>query len=137
MFRMLLMALALAGMVAVTPANASGPDPLFVNLTTDESHRATMALTFSKSMLDRGHPITIWLNDKGVLLASKQRSGSFAEQQKALAELLAKGATIIVCPFCAKHYGVPEEDFIAGARLGNPELTGGLLFKDDTQTLTW
>ena len=28
-------------------------------------------------------------------------------------------------------------DFIEGAKVGNPDLTGGLLFKDDTKTLTW
>ncbi|MFO1155385.1 MAG: DsrE family protein [Rhodospirillales bacterium] len=126
----------IAAFAATSPASADDGS-LFVNLTTDEAHRVDMATKFSASMLERGHPLVIWLNDKGVLLASKQHASKFAEQQKALAELIGKGATLIVCPFCMKHYGVAESDLINGAKLGNPELTGGLLFKDGTRTLTW
>lgn len=137
MLRKLFLALAVFGILAAAPAVADTQGSLFVNLTTEEGHRASMAVMFSKSMMERGHPVTIWLNDRGVFLASKQNAGKFGEQQKLLAELIAKGATVIVCPFCAQHYGVKEADFIDGARLGNPDLTGGLLFKDDTRTLTW
>ncbi|MFO1127418.1 MAG: DsrE family protein [Rhodospirillales bacterium] len=129
-----MMAVALA---AATPAMADTDDPLFINLTTDQDHRADMALGFSKAMLERGHPVTIWLNDSGVLLASTEQSGRLADQQKALAELMAKGATVIVCPACLKHYGVADGGLIAGTKLGNPDLTGGLLFKDDTKVLSW
>lgn len=83
-----MMAVALA---AATPAMADTDDPLFINLTTDQDHRADMALGFSKAMLERGHPVTIWLNDSGVLLASTEQSGRLADQQKALAELMARG----------------------------------------------
>lgn len=137
MLRKLFLAIAFFGILTSVPAAAATHDPLFVNLTTDEGHRASMAVMFSRSMLERGHPVTIWLNDRGVFLASKKSTGTFGEQQKALAELMAKGAVVIVCPFCAKHYGVMEADFIDGAKLGNPDLTGGLLFKDGTTTLTW
>ena len=67
-----------------TPAFAGDTDPLFVNLTTDDSHRATMAITLGKSQLERGHPLTIFLNDKGVLIGSKTNSAKFAGHQKAL-----------------------------------------------------
>ncbi|MBL8667740.1 MAG: DsrE family protein [Rhodospirillales bacterium] len=138
MIRNLVAALALiAAFAATSPSSADDHGLLFVSLTTDEVHRVDMATKFSASTLERGHPLAIWLNDKGVLLASKQNASKFAEQQKALAELIGKGATLIVCPFCMKHYGVAESDLIEGAKLGNPELTGGLLFKDDTRTLTW
>jgi hypothetical protein len=36
-----------------------------------------------------------------------------------------------------KHYGVKAADLLPGLKVGNPELTGSLLFKDDTRTLTW
>jgi hypothetical protein len=36
-----------------------------------------------------------------------------------------------------KHYGVADTDLIEGAKVGNPDLTSSLLFKDDSQTLTW
>jgi sulfur relay (sulfurtransferase) complex TusBCD TusD component (DsrE family) len=138
MLRLLLAALLVVSAVSVTvPASASNDDPLFVNLISDEGHRVTMALTFSKGQQERGHPITVWLNDKAVLVASKKEQATYAAQQAMLAELMAKGAQVIICPLCMKHYGVSETDLIDGTKVGNPELTGNALFRDDTQTLTW
>jgi sulfur relay (sulfurtransferase) complex TusBCD TusD component (DsrE family) len=120
-----------------TPALAGDTDPLFVNLTTDDPHRANMGITFGKNQLDRGHPLTIFLNDKGVFIGSRANSGKFADHQKALGELMSKGATVLICPLCMKHYGVKEADLLQGLKVGNPELTGGALFKDNTKALTW
>jgi len=119
------------------PALAGDADPLFVNLTTSEPHRAKMALTFSAAQLERGHPLTIFLNDKGVMLASRAYATKFADHQKALADAMAKGATVIVCPMCMKAYKVKEADLVTGVQLGKTELTGGALFKEGTRTLTW
>jgi sulfur relay (sulfurtransferase) complex TusBCD TusD component (DsrE family) len=118
-------------------ALAGNTDPLFVNLTTDDSHRANMALTFGKGQLELGHPLTIFLNDKGVRIGSKANVATFSNHQKTLAELISKGATVLMCPMCMKHYGVKETDLLSGIRVGNPELTGGALFKDNAKTLTW
>lgn len=140
MLRRWLAAAAVCGVLAAAapfPALADNDDPLFINLTTAETHRADMAIGFSRAMLQRGHPLTIWLNDQGVLLAAKEQAGKYAEQQKLLGELIAGGAVVIVCPSCLQHYGVKATDLISGAQLGNPDLTGSLLFKDDTQTLSW
>lgn len=133
----LFFALALIVGSITTPAFAGDTDPLFVNLTTDDSHSANMAITFAKSQFERGHPLTIWLNDKGVFIGSKAKAAKFADHQKMLAELLNKGAVVISCPMCMKHYGVKEADLLPGIKVGNPELTGGALFKDNTKTLTW
>lgn len=133
----LLLALALCIGAIATPAFAGDADPLFVNLTSDDPHRANMAIAFSGNQHERGHPLTIFLNDKGVLIGSKANSAKFADHQKALAELMSKGAAVIVCPMCMKHYGVKESDLLPGLKVGKPELTGGALFKDNTKTLTW
>jgi len=133
----LLLAVALIMGCLSTSTLAGSTDPLFVNLTTDDSHRANMAITFGKGQLELGHPLTIFLNDKGVLIGSKANSAKFANHQKALGELMSKGATVLMCPMCMKHYGVKEADLLSGIRVGNPELTGGALFKDNTKTLTW
>lgn len=137
MFRKLFLALALIGVLAAVPAVAEGPGSLFVNLTSDESHRSNMAITFSTNQLKRGHPVTIFLNDRGVFLASKVNADKFGKQQQAMADLMAQGAVVIICPFCAKHYGIEETDFIEGVKVGNPELTGSYLFKEDAKTMTW
>lgn len=123
--------------IAVAPAMAGPNDPLFVNLTSDDAHRVAMALNFSANQQKRGHPVTIFFNDRAVHVASKANAGKFAEQQKAVSDLVAAGATMLVCPMCSKHYGVAEADFLPGLKLGNPELTGSALFTDNTKTLTW
>lgn len=118
-------------------AHAGDADPLFSNVTTDDAHRANMALTFSKAQFERKHPLTIFLNDRGVFIASRAYSERFKHHQEVLEALAKDGATIIVCPMCMKHYGVKKEDLIEGAKVGNPDLTGPALFKDGTKTLTW
>ncbi len=121
----------------VHPAIAADTDGLFVNMTTDGSHRSRMALTFSQNQLQRKHPVTIFLNDRGVLIASKTNTKKFKALQDQLRALMKEGATVLVCPMCMKHYGVKETDLIEGLKVGNPELVGSALFKDGTRTLTW
>jgi len=118
-------------------AFAGGNDPLFINLTSDEPHRALMAIMFSKGQLKRGHPVTVFLNDKGVLVASKANADNYKEQQAGLAELLAQGATVIICPMCMTQYGVEDSGLLEGIQLGSPDVTGTALFKDNTKALTW
>jgi len=132
---LLTVALILSNIAA--PAFAGSTDPLFVNLTTDDAHRASMGISFGKNQLERGHPLTIFLNDKGVFIASKANAAMFREQQKMLGEVMSKGGMVLICPMCMKHYGVKESDLLPGLKVGNPELTGSALFKDNTQTLTW
>lgn len=38
---------------------------------------------------------------------------------------------------CMKHYDVKESDLLDGVKVGNPQLTGGALFRDNTKTLSW
>jgi sulfur relay (sulfurtransferase) complex TusBCD TusD component (DsrE family) len=134
---MLLASLVLLASAFARPSFAGDTDPLFVNITTNDVHRARMAITFGTAQMERGHPLTIFLNDRGVLIGSRANSATFAEHQKALAEAMAKGAVVIVCPMCMKHYGVKPADLLPGAEVGKPELTGGALFKEGTRTLSW
>lgn len=133
----LLLAFALCMGAIATPALAGDTDPLFVNLTSDDPHRANMAITFGGNQHERGHTLTVFLNDKGVLIGSKANADKFSEHQKKLSELMIKGATVLICSMCMKHYGVTEADLLPVLKVGNPELTGGALFKDNTKTLTW
>jgi predicted peroxiredoxin len=119
------------------PASAGSSDPLFLNMTADEAHRALMALMFSRNQQARGHAVTVFLNDRGVLVGSKTNAEKYREQQQIIADVLKKGGTVLICPMCMAHYGVAEADLLPGIKVGNPELTGEALFKDKTQTLTW
>jgi predicted peroxiredoxin len=120
-----------------SPARAGDSDPLFINLTTDDGHRSGMALTFGGNQLKRGHALTVFLNDKGVLLGAKANAEKYPTQQKMIGELLAAGATILVCPMCLKQNAIAETDLLAGLRPSNPELISAQLFKDGGKTLTW
>jgi len=124
-------------MMGTVSSHAGPTDPLFINLTTDEGHRITMALSFGTAQMKRGHPLTVFMNDKAVLAASKANAGKYAEQQKSIATLLETGTNILVCSMCMKHYGVNEADLLPGLKIGNPELTGNALFADNTKTMTW
>jgi sulfur relay (sulfurtransferase) complex TusBCD TusD component (DsrE family) len=132
---LLLLAATLA--FAVPPAIAAPNDPLFINLTTDDPHRANMAITFGRNQLERGHPLTVFLNDRGVFVGTRAEAAKFGEHQKALSDLMAKGAVVLICPMCSKHYGIKDAEVLPGIKVGSPELTGGALFRDNTRALTW
>jgi sulfur relay (sulfurtransferase) complex TusBCD TusD component (DsrE family) len=112
-------------------------DPLFINLSSDETQRSTMAITFGKHHLDSGHPLTIFLNDKAVILGVKAGSSKHGEQQQALNEVITSGALVIMCPICLKQAGYTEADLISGVKMGGPKITGDALFKDGTKTMSW
>jgi sulfur relay (sulfurtransferase) complex TusBCD TusD component (DsrE family) len=138
-------ALVVLGSVLVGCASAPGgaastdgkADPLFINMTTDDSHRANMALSFGMKQLDLGHPLTVFLNDKGVFVGSTANADKYAEQQKTLAALMQKGAVVYSCPMCMEHYGINEADLVPGIKVSAPESIGEALFKANTRTLGW
>jgi predicted peroxiredoxin len=138
LIKQLLLALPLIIGSAVMPAALAGDtDPLFINLTTDNTPRVDHALHFGNVHFSKGHPLTIFLNGNGVLLATKKHAAKYAKEQKTLAELMDKGAVVIICQYCMKQFGVKESDLLPGFKVGNPELTGATLFRDDTKTISW
>jgi sulfur relay (sulfurtransferase) complex TusBCD TusD component (DsrE family) len=131
---------ALVGCVPVSTVTApeSGKDAaLFINLTSDDPHRVNMALSFGTKQLELGHPVTIFLNDKGVYVGSNANASKFTEQQTTIAALLEKGAVVFICPMCMEHYGIRQADLIPGLKVSNPDAIGEYLFKPNTQALTW
>lgn len=118
-------------------ASAGDADPLFINMTSDDGHRATMAIAFGSKQHVKGHAMTMFLNDKGVLVGSKAHAKKYGDQQKDLLDAMSKGATVIICPMCMKKYKVTEADLLPGIKIGSPDVTGAALFKDNTKTLTW
>ena len=131
--------IALLVFVALPTATfADADDPLFVNLTTDETHRARMALVFASRQQQLGRPIVVFLNDRGVLLGSTTNSDKVKEHQQVQATMIDQGGDVLVCPMCMEHYGVDKADLRPGLKLSNPKIVGGALFDDDdTKTLSW
>lgn len=136
-FRTFFSVLALFIGITAAPVRAGDTDPLFINLASDEPHRANMAMTFGLHQHENGHPLTIFLNDKAVLIGARSQADKFAAQQKMLDELMKKGAVVLVCPTCMKHYGVAEADLLPGLQVSNRKLSGDALFRDNTRSMTW
>ncbi|MCB1546989.1 MAG: DsrE family protein [Hyphomicrobiaceae bacterium] len=126
----------LAILVTALPARAAERGALFVNLTSDDAHRARMALVFSQKQQERGHSITIFLNDRAVRVGDRTKR-KFKEHQSYIAAILKKGGTVLICPMCMKHYRVGRAALVDGLKVGSPELTGAALFAAGTKTLTW
>jgi sulfur relay (sulfurtransferase) complex TusBCD TusD component (DsrE family) len=128
----------IAVLTALSLSTFAGPnDPLFINLSTDDLNRASMAITFGKHHSASGHPLTIFLNDRAVMMGLKAGSTKFAEQQQALAEVISSGALVIMCPICLKQAGFTEADLMNGVKMGGPKMTGEALFRDGTKTMSW
>jgi sulfur relay (sulfurtransferase) complex TusBCD TusD component (DsrE family) len=136
--RRCLLAMALIlGAVAAPLALAGETDPLFINLSTDEPHRVGMALNFGQHQHENGHPLTVYLSDRGVLLGAKAHAGKYAAQQNLLEALMKQGAVVLVCPPCMKHHGVAEADLLPGLQVSNRKLAGEALFGGNTRALSW
>ncbi len=110
---------------------------LFINLTSDDVSRVKMALHFGMKQLLFGHSVVIFFNDKAVMAGSKSNSEQFADQQKAMTNLIGKGAILYICPMGMKNYGIQETDLIPGLQMGNAELINQSLMKPNTQSLSW
>jgi predicted peroxiredoxin len=131
---LVVLAIVLAGLVHVASAGSS--DPLFVNLSTDDNHRANMAIALSKEMLKHGHPVTIYMNSQAVQIANKNNT-RYAMQQKKLAEFINKGGTVLVCPVCEKYLHINQADLIPGVQLSNAKAVDQALFRENTKALSW
>jgi predicted peroxiredoxin len=115
---------------------------LFVNLTTSQTATAGHAMHFASNMLERGHPVTFFLNNDAVVYATKNApdetwGDSGKTVREMLADTMAGGAKVIVCRICIKMQGIGQQDFIEGAMLGNPELVSEYLFDPSYQVISW
>jgi predicted peroxiredoxin len=127
----------LIGLLGPATASAGATDPLFINMTSSDSLRSTMAIAFGITQQAKGHPLTIFLNDGGVLVASKAHAKKYSREQRDLTEAMKAGATILVCPICLLHFKVKEADLLPGIQLGKPDAIGAALFLDNSKALTW
>lgn len=129
-FCLLLPLTAAATASAAAPGPAPGtcsPDELFMNLTSDDTWRAGMALSFAMKNLESGYPVTVFLNVEGVRIAlreSRYRHDTYSftglTSLEALMEFIAQGGRVIVCPGCLDRSGFKPEELIPGVYLGGP-----------------
>ena len=127
----------LSGVVSGPVQAAEESGPLFLNMTSDEPHRAAMAIGYGRNQLGRGHALTLFLNDRGVMIASQAKAGEFAEQQAMIRDIMAKGGVVLACPTCMKRYGVAAADLMPGVGQSTPDMTGAALFAPGARALSW
>jgi len=115
---------------------------IFYNLTTDEAWAAGMALGQANKALEGGYDVVIFLNVRGVLLASKSfksdiSPASGVSLQEMLKAAMKKGAKAIICPMCMNKVGLTEEDLIDGIVKGGPDVTFKAMTADDTVVISY
>jgi sulfur relay (sulfurtransferase) complex TusBCD TusD component (DsrE family) len=92
---------------------------LLINLTSYTTEESRKAIDYAKTELEQGWPVVIFLNHRGVLAAAKGNAETYKEQQRNLAELMKRGATVLVCPDCMKRYGVDATSLLAGVQIAD------------------
>lgn len=119
------------GMYVLATGNAIAADEdrrLFVNLTSDEINRATMAIEFSTRVLtEMNIPVTIHLTVEGTRIADRnipEKTNANGESLKGLlSQFMDSGGVVYVCGMCMKNVGgIKENELIEGVKL-----QGGML----------
>ena len=122
--------------------SAEEKNPLFVNLTTDETWAAGMAIHFAEKAIERGHKVTIFLNVSAVHLADISIiHGTHGPKNKTVQELISgiqkKGAQIIVCGGCMKKAGIMKNQLLDGVVVGNADVVFPAVFEGNTKVMSW
>lgn len=115
---------------------ALAADPLFVNLTSDDGHRAHMAIAFSQATLEAGHPVTLFLNVDAVKIAAT-KARKQQHNREMLEKFMKSGGKVLACPHCVEHAKLKAADLIEGVQIGKPEMTQEALFAPGARTLSW
>jgi sulfur relay (sulfurtransferase) complex TusBCD TusD component (DsrE family) len=98
---------------------ASDKTLLLINLTSYTTEDSRRAIDYAKDALEQGRPVVVFLNDRGVLAASKSNADTYEEQQRNLTDLMKRGGIVLVCPDCMKLYGVNPSSLLAGVQIAD------------------
>jgi hypothetical protein len=84
--------------ISAAPASASDADPLLIKVINDDPTGCTER-SISRVAAQAGHPVTVWITDRAVRIASKERAGNLGEQQHMFNELLKQrlGSSCALC----------------------------------------
>ncbi len=127
------------GGLALRDAQAAADDKpvLLINLTSgkEDLHAVTMGLQLAGHGLAAERDVVLFMNVRASELARKDLTPSliFSDNppvKQMLADLMAKGVHVYVCPACAKAIGVTEADIVPGAKMATRELLFGKLGPD-------
>jgi predicted peroxiredoxin len=140
--RRVVLALVLLSVAVVVPVSAEDQKTIFYNVTTDEAWSAGMALGQANKALEAGYQVVIFLNVRGVFIASKTfvtdtNGASGQSMQEMLKAAMAKGAQAIICPMCLGKAGMTMNDVIEGVVKGGPDVTMKAMTADNTVVISY
>jgi hypothetical protein len=107
-----------------------GPDPANqTSYTETDLWEINLAVGLANRSLAAHRPTTLFLDVHGPALARKDLSPTLHFQSEApirtqLADFVAKGGTVMICPLCAQVMGVAPQDVIAGVTFGDAGIFG-------------
>jgi predicted peroxiredoxin len=113
---------------------------LFVNLTSDEINRATMAIVFGTRVLtEMNIPVTIHLTVEGTRIADRNipaKTNANGDSLKGLlSQFMDRGGNVYVCGMCMNNVGgIKEDELIDGVKV-----QGGMsaLFEPGTTVVSY
>jgi predicted peroxiredoxin len=116
---------------------------MFINLTSDDTDRAAMAIKLAQNVLaERKIPVTIFLNVEGVRIANKaipqNKHLDGKTNQELLREFMKNGGRVIICPLCMDNIGgFGRKDLMKGVEMGGPGVTFPALLDGDVVVLSY
>ena len=136
-FSLVLLVALLSGTVS-----AGEKKTIFYNITTDEAWAAGMALGQANKALENDYDVSIFLNVRGVFIASKKfKTDSWSDSGQSLQDMLKsamdKGAKAIICPMCMKKVGMTMDDVIEGVVKGGPDVTMKAMTAENTVVISF
>jgi len=128
--------------MAAPSVSADEQKTIFYNVTTDDAWTAGMALAQANKALELGYKVVIFLNVRGVFIASKSFKTDMngltgTSLQEMLKAALNKGGQVIICPMCVKKAGMTMDDIIAGVVEGGLDATLKAMTADDTSVISY
>jgi sulfur relay (sulfurtransferase) complex TusBCD TusD component (DsrE family) len=108
----------------------AAPRGLLINLTTDDTWSANMAIGLAQRAVDQEvAPVIIFLNVRGVYLGDRERlpateGNSEQNIHEKLQAFVAAGGQVIACPSCSQEAGLTQADYLEGVVVGEP---GGIV----------
>ena len=104
---------------------------LVYHLSSDEPWRATVALSDSQTMLDKGFNVTLMLSIEGVQLGVKHPHHFLGLDllTNNVTNFINKGGNLIICDVCLRIAGYNNSDIIDKAVIGTPQIMANLLNK--------
>ncbi len=138
-----LAAVALLGVCLIAPVVSAADQGLFVNLTSSDLDRASMAIFIAqKALAEKGAEATLFLNVDGIRLADKRlpspgRAGG-ATLHEMLRTFMQAGGRVYACPMCMQNVGgMSEQDLIAGIQVATMDAVWSALFAKDVRVLSY